>query len=121
MEVKEEGILKRSSSLLNFYAPFPSLGGWSPRRHIKSIVYGGLDGIITIFSMVASTSGANLTASILITIGFANLLADAFSMSISDYLSSKADSEYQTTIDTQRMEQLEKYPEVCIVLFYLDH
>jgi len=89
----------------------PVLEQWSPRRHIKSIVYGGLDGIITIFSMVASTSGANLAASILLTIGFANLIADAFSMSISDYLSSKADMEYQSTKAKIKIESVEKNPE----------
>lgn len=32
---------------------------WStePRKHIKSIIYGGMDGIITIFAMVCSSSG----------------------------------------------------------------
>lgn len=62
-----------------------------PRKYIKSIIYGGLDGIITMFSIVSSSSGASMQPSLLLIIGIANLLADALSMSVSDYLSSKAE------------------------------
>jgi len=63
-------------------------------KYIKSIVYGGLDGIITTFAVVASVAGASLTANIVLILGFANLFADAVSMGAGDYLSSKAKKEF---------------------------
>ena len=58
----------------------------------KSLVYGGLDGIITTFAVVAGTVGGNLSLATVIILGFSNLLADGFSMAAGDYVSS-ADEE----------------------------
>ena len=57
---------------------------------IRSIVYGGLDGIITIFNLIAGSSGAKLNKKKTIIIGTATLIADAISMGVSDYTSTKA-------------------------------
>jgi VIT1/CCC1 family predicted Fe2+/Mn2+ transporter len=64
-------------------------------RYIKSIVYGGLDGIITTFAVVSGAAGAELGASVILILGFANLVADGISMGFGDYLSSRAESEYK--------------------------
>ena len=61
-------------------------------QHIKSIIYGGLDGAITTFAVVAGVQGANLSAQVLLALGFGNLLADAISMGAGDYLSEKAEN-----------------------------
>jgi vacuolar iron transporter family protein len=66
-------------------------------KYIKSIVYGGLDGIITTFAVVSAVIGASLSPAIVLIMGFANLLADGLSMGFGDYLSSKADSEKERT------------------------
>lgn len=58
-------------------------------RYIKSIAYGGMDGIITTFAIVAGVAGASLSASIVLILGFANLIADGISMAAGDYLSTK--------------------------------
>jgi len=63
------------------------------QKHIKSIVYGGLDGIITTFAVVSGVIGAQLNPSIILILGFANLIADGISMGVGDYLSSKAEQE----------------------------
>lgn len=63
-------------------------------QYIKSMVYGGLDGIITTFAVVAGVAGAKLEASIVLILGFANLIADGLSMAVGDYLSTKAEMEY---------------------------
>ena len=57
-------------------------------------VYGGIDGCVTTFAVVAGAYGAGLESSIIIILGFANLLADGFSMSIGAYLSSKSERSY---------------------------
>lgn len=61
---------------------------------VKSMVYGGLDGIITTFAVVAGVVGGALDLRIIIILGFSNLLADGFSMATGDYLSSKSEKEY---------------------------
>mmetsp|Transcript_26035 Transcript_26035/g.29802 ORF Transcript_26035/g.29802 Transcript_26035/m.29802 type:complete len:246 (-) Transcript_26035:398-1135(-) len=61
---------------------------------IKSLMYGGVDGVITVSSVVASAVGASLELKVLILIGFATLIADAFSMSFSDWVSSTAERRY---------------------------
>ena len=63
-------------------------------RYIKSFVYGGLDGTITTFAVVAGVAGANLNLGIVLILGFANLIADGISMAVGDYLSTKAEKEY---------------------------
>src|SRR3989344_9618638 len=63
-------------------------------RSLKSVVYGGLDGIITTFAVVAGVAGASLSANIVLILGFANLIGDGISMAVGDYLSSKSENEY---------------------------
>lgn len=43
---------------------------------IKSIVFGGLDGIITTLSTIAASVGGQLSIEAVVTLGFANLVAD---------------------------------------------
>jgi vacuolar iron transporter family protein len=66
----------------------------SEGKYLKSIVYGGLDGIITTFAIVAGVAGAALSSSVILILGFANLIADGISMAAGDFLSSKAEAEY---------------------------
>ena len=60
--------------------------------YTRQIIYGGLDGIITTFSIVAASVGANLDYKIVITMGFANLFADAISMGFGEYLSTSLEN-----------------------------
>ena len=64
--------------------------------NIKSVIYGGLDGIITTFAVVAGVQGADLSAQVILALGFGNLLADAISMGAGDYLSDKAEYDLAT-------------------------
>lgn len=59
--------------------------------HIKDIVYGATDGIITTFAVIAGASGAGLPVTTILIMGFANLLADGFSMASSDYLGTESE------------------------------
>lgn len=58
--------------------------------YLSEFVYGGLDGAITTFAVVAGSTGANFSSSVVIILGFANLVADGFSMGVGSYLSSKS-------------------------------
>ena len=66
----------------------------SSAKYIKNIIYGGIDGIITTFSIIAACFGANLNIKYIIAMGFANLIADGFSMGIGDYISSFFEAKY---------------------------
>ena len=60
-------------------------------HYLKDLVYGANDGIITTFAVVAGVTGAQLDARIVLILGFANLLADGFSMGASNFLSIRSD------------------------------
>eukprot|EP00163_Fabomonas_tropica_P007457 TRINITY_DN1718_c0_g2_i2.p1 TRINITY_DN1718_c0_g2~~TRINITY_DN1718_c0_g2_i2.p1 ORF type:complete len:281 (-),score=75.71 TRINITY_DN1718_c0_g2_i2:193-1035(-) len=62
--------------------------------YIKPIIYGGLDGIITTFAVVAGASGGGLGVPVILILGFSNIFADALSMGMGDALSSKAEQEF---------------------------
>jgi len=74
-------------------------------EYVKAIVFGGLDGIVTTFAVVAAAAAGNLTRALILIIGFANLLGDAIGMAVGDYLSSKAEKDFE--IAERRREQWE--------------
>jgi VIT1/CCC1 family predicted Fe2+/Mn2+ transporter len=57
------------------------------RKYLASIVYGGSDGAVSYFTLMAGAYGAGLSIRMLIAIGVSNVIADAFSMATADYLS----------------------------------
>jgi len=59
--------------------------------YLGEFVYGGIDGSVTTFAVVAGSVGAGLDSSVIIILGFANLLADGFAMSVGAYLSTKSE------------------------------
>ena len=61
--------------------------------YLGEFVYGGIDGSVTTFAVVAGSAGAGLESSIIIILGFANLIADGFSMSVGAYLSTKSEKQ----------------------------
>lgn len=63
------------------------------RWSLGDFVYGATDGAVTTFAVVAGVVGASLSPSIVLILGFANLLADGFSMAVGNYLSAKAQRE----------------------------
>ena len=60
------------------------------QHHLGEFVYGGIDGSVTTFAVVAGAAGASLGSAIVLILGFANLLADGFAMSVGAYLSTKS-------------------------------
>mgnify|MGYP001572534733 CR=1 FL=1 len=58
---------------------------------LRSIIYGGIDGIITMFNIISGITGAKLNYKYIFIIGLAVLISDGLSMGISDYLSLNAD------------------------------
>jgi DNA damage-binding protein 1 len=77
--------------------------------HLKSIVYGGLDGIITTFAVVAGASGGGLGTNVILILGFSNIFADALSMGMGDALSTKAENEHILNERRREAWELENY------------
>ncbi|MCI4671593.1 MAG: VIT1/CCC1 transporter family protein [Bacteroidia bacterium] len=63
------------------------------QTYLGEFVYGGIDGSVTTFAVVSAATGAEQAVSVILILGFANLLADGFAMSVGAYLSSKAESD----------------------------
>lgn len=61
--------------------------------YLGEMVYGGIDGSVTTFAVVAGASGAGLSSSVVLILGFANLIADGFAMSVGSYLSAKSEQQ----------------------------
>jgi vacuolar iron transporter family protein len=60
------------------------------RHYLPDLVYGANDGIITTFAVVCGVVGADLSVSVVLILGFANLVADGFSMGASNFVSRRS-------------------------------
>ncbi len=60
-------------------------------NYLRDWIYGGIDGAVTTFAIVAGVVGADLPATVMLVLGFANLLADGFAMAASNYSGTKAE------------------------------
>ncbi len=102
-EPQTAGILGQASAMYQ-----QLLGGY-----IKNIHYGGMDGVVTTFSVVAGVEGVNLAPRITLALGFASLFADALSMGVGEYISAAAEQDYEehhplTCVMDMRKEQIRK-------------
>lgn len=53
--------------------------------YLRDFVYGGIDGSVTTFAIVTGVAGAQLSSTIILILGVANLVGDGFSMAASNY------------------------------------
>lgn len=83
-----------------------------PRQsYLPDYVYGAIDGIVTTFAVVAGAAGATLRPAVVIILGVANLIADGFSMAISNYLASRTEQQQQDQARTEEERHLREIPE----------
>lgn len=76
----------------------------SPKpSYVRDWVYGGIDGAVTTFAIVAGVVGANLSTGIILILGLANLIADGLSMAASNYSGVKTDID-----DLKRLREIER-------------
>ena len=114
-EVPEgQGVLIRDPLSAALLEHVETHGGVGSDR-IKSIVFGGLDGVITTFSIVAAVAGAQLPIKTALLMGFSNLIADGISMGLGDFLSSKAEIDYQLGESKREKWEFENSREVEIL------
>jgi len=58
--------------------------------YIRELVYGANDGVVTTLAIIAGVVGADLPATVILILGFANLFADGVSMGASNVLAERS-------------------------------
>jgi len=63
-------------------------------QYLGEFVYGAIDGVVTTFAVVAGATGAALSPVVVIILGFANLIADGFSMAVGNFIGERTHRDY---------------------------
>lgn len=79
-------------------------------RYAPDAVLGGIDGCVTTFAVVSGAVGAGFDAIVPLVLGAANLLADGFSMAVSNYESAKVQADYQDQLRRTEESHIERIP-----------
>lgn len=79
--------------------------------YLSDAVLGGIDGCVTTFAIISGTVGAGFSASVALVLGVANLIADGFSMAISNYEAIRAQQELTESIRFSEEDHLDKIPD----------
>jgi len=86
--------------------------------YFKEVIYGGIDGIVTTFAVVAGFAGAalsnnettQLSFAIVLLFGLANLFADAASMGLGNFLSVRSEKGLYSAIRAKEQENIKNDP-----------
>lgn len=91
-----------------------ALSGWKGwfQSHVREFVYGGMDGAVTTFAVVAGSVGAGLSSTTVIILGIANLVADGFSMAVGAFLAQKTDRESYEKHKQKEYWEVDNLPEI---------
>ncbi|MBZ0248004.1 MAG: VIT1/CCC1 transporter family protein [Cyclobacteriaceae bacterium] len=101
MKHSESHIHQKGSSFLGSY-----------QDYLGEFVYGGIDGSVTTFAVVTGAVGAGMDSSVILILGFANLFADGFAMSVGAYMSSKSEKQNYTKHKNLEYWEVEHLPEI---------
>jgi VIT1/CCC1 family predicted Fe2+/Mn2+ transporter len=88
------------------------------KSYFKEVIYGGIDGIVTTFAVVAGFSGAALSTDatgqlsfvIVLLFGLANLFADAASMGLGNFLSVRSEKDLYNAERRQLLQVIREQP-----------
>ncbi len=78
---------------------------------LGDFILGGIDGVVTTFAVIAGAAGGQLSATAVIILGIANLVADGFSMAVSNYLGTRARNQEMLQSRADEEWQIEEFPE----------
>jgi len=80
-------------------------------NYLRDWIYGGIDGAVTTFAIIAGVVGAGLQPYVVIILGLANLLADGFSMAASNYLGTRAERDEVAQLADMERRHIRLAPE----------
>jgi VIT1/CCC1 family predicted Fe2+/Mn2+ transporter len=87
------------------------LAGAPSLSYLRDWVYGGIDGAVTTFAIVAGVVGAELSNRVVLILGVANLVADGFSMAASNYSGTKTEHEEQAHLRAIEERHIDVVPD----------
>lgn len=79
--------------------------------YLKDFIYGSIDGVVTTFAIVAGSVGANFSSEVVVILGLANLVADGFSMAVSNFLGTQAEMEVKAKAEEEEKLHIKLVPE----------
>jgi VIT1/CCC1 family predicted Fe2+/Mn2+ transporter len=85
--------------------------GETPGDILGDAVLGAVDGAITTFAVVAGSLGGGFSSTVVIVLGFANLLADGLSMAVSNYLATRSERERVEEARRRERRHIDVVPE----------
>jgi VIT1/CCC1 family predicted Fe2+/Mn2+ transporter len=83
----------------------------STDNYLRDAVYGAIDGAVTTFAVIAGVFGANLDVAIVLILGVGNLLADGFSMAVSNFLGTRAEQQRHEQARREEEAHVREIPE----------
>lgn len=81
------------------------------QSYLRDWIYGGIDGVVTTFAIVSGVVGGQLSSLVILILGFANLLADGFSMAASNYLGTKSEVDQYNRYKAIEEKHIDLMPE----------
>ncbi len=79
--------------------------------YLRDLVLGAIDGCVTTFAVVSGVAGAGLPTSVVVVLGVANLLADGFSMAVSNFQGIRAEQQMRERARRTEERHLDQVPE----------
>ncbi len=79
--------------------------------YLGDAVLGAIDGAVTTFAVVAGAIGAGFSEVVILVLGFANLLADGFSMAVSNYQATRSQRDLLERARQHEVQHIERVPE----------
>jgi vacuolar iron transporter family protein len=79
--------------------------------YLPAAILGGVDGCITTVAVIASVAGAGLPGVVAFVLGAANMVADGFSMAVSNYQAVKSEGDARDRLRRQEERHIDQDPD----------
>jgi VIT1/CCC1 family predicted Fe2+/Mn2+ transporter len=87
------------------------LAAANSHSYLGDFVLGAVDGTVTTFAVVAGVAGADMPGVVALILGFANLLADGFSMAVSNFLNARVETQELALARRREEYHIDRVPE----------